>query len=110
VILILSCQITKPSLFEKQKDIRDVEVFSHDEIKVIKFGGCVGNWFEIEFVMNVLKYAHKLEQIVVISPYYREDDPLDWNYDDLWFQSGRERMIEKLQGEEVVGREKLVLV
>jgi hypothetical protein len=109
VILILSCQITKPSLFEKQKDIRDVEVFSHDEIKVIKFGGCVGNWFEIEFVMNVLKYAPKLEQIV-LSPYWREDDSSDWNSNPVWFQSGREKISEKLQDEEIVGREKLVLL
>lgn len=28
-------------------------------------GGCVDNWYEIEFVRNVLKYVHKLEQMVV---------------------------------------------
>ncbi|XP_045794932.1 F-box/LRR-repeat protein At3g58900-like [Trifolium pratense] len=105
----LSIMIAEPKFFEKQKDIRDVEIFSHDEIKVIEFGGCVGNWFEIEFVMNILKYAHKLEQIVV-SPYFREDDSSNWMFDPLWFQSGRERMIEKLQGEEVVGREKLMFI
>jgi hypothetical protein len=30
--------------------------------------------------MNVLKYAHKLEQIIV-SPYWREGEPSDWNHD-----------------------------
>jgi hypothetical protein len=48
-------QITDPVLFENHKDIRDVEVFSHDEVEVIELGGCVGNWYEIEFVMNVPK-------------------------------------------------------
>jgi hypothetical protein len=97
VILILSCQI------EEQYDIRDVEVSSHNELKVIELGGCVSNWFEIEFVMNVLKYTNKLEQIVV-SPYWR------YGSNPVWFQSGRERMIEKLQGKEVVGKEKLVFI
>ncbi|WJX80283.1 hypothetical protein P8452_63303 [Trifolium repens] len=71
---------TNSNFVTNQKDIRDVEMFSHDEIKVIELGGCVGNWFEIEFVMNVLKYAHKLEQIIV-SPYWREGEPSDWNHD-----------------------------
>jgi len=71
--------------------------------------GCVGNWYEIELVMNVLKCAHMLEQIVV-SPYWRENDSQKWKSDPVWFQNGHERMIEKLQGEEVLGREKLVLM
>ncbi|RHN49462.1 hypothetical protein MtrunA17_Chr7g0274771 [Medicago truncatula] len=54
-----------PRFHENQNDIMDVGVFSHNEVKVIEFGGCVGNWFEIEFVMNVIKYAHKLEKIVM---------------------------------------------
>ncbi|PNX98508.1 F-box/LRR-repeat protein, partial [Trifolium pratense] len=106
----LSIMFTDLEFFENQKDVmRDVETFSHDEVKVIELGGCVGNWFEIEFVMNVLKYAHKLEHIVV-SPYWRDDDSSDWNSNPVWFQSGRKRMSEKLQIEEVVGREKLVLI
>jgi hypothetical protein len=100
-------------LFENHKDIRDVEVFSHDEVKVIELGGCVGNWYEIEFVMNVLKYAKKLKQIV-LSPYWREYDYLReddyWNSNPVWFQSGREKISNILQGEEIVGREKLVLL
>jgi hypothetical protein len=102
-------QITDPVLFENHKDIRDVEVFSHDEVEVIELGGCVGNWYEIEFVMNVLKYAPKLKQIV-LSPYWREDGSSDWNSNPVWFQSGREKISEKFQGEEIVGREKLVLL
>ncbi|KAK2365282.1 hypothetical protein QL285_090051 [Trifolium repens] len=98
----------EPEFSEKQKDIRDVEVFCHDEVKVIELRGCVGNWYDIEFVMNVLKYAHKLEQIVV-SPYWREHDLLDWKSNPVWFQSGRERMIEKLRGE-LVETEKLVFL
>ncbi|KEH24694.1 hypothetical protein MTR_7g117735 [Medicago truncatula] len=89
--------------------MRDVETFSHDEVKIIELGGCVGNWFEIEFVMNVLKYCHKLQQIIV-GPYWRESDTLDWNSYHLWFQSGRRRMSQKLQDKEIVGLEKLVLV
>ncbi|MCH79656.1 F-box/LRR-repeat protein [Trifolium medium] len=105
----LSIMFTEPEFFENQNDVtRDVETFSHDEIKVIELGGCVGNWFEIEFVMNVLKYAHKLEHIVM-SPYWREDDELDWKSNSVWFQSGRKRVSEKLQIEEVIGREKVVL-
>jgi hypothetical protein len=72
-------------------------------------GGCVGNLYEIEFVMNVLRCAHKLERIV-LSPYWREHDSLDWNSDPVWFQNGRQRISEKLQSENVVGREKLVLI
>ncbi|KAK2419310.1 putative F-box/LRR-repeat protein [Trifolium repens] len=109
----LSVMITNPMLFENHKDIRDVEVFSHDEVKVIELGGCVGNWYEIEFVMNVLKYAKKLKQIV-LSPYWREYDYLReddyWNSNPVWFQSGREKISNILQGEEIVGREKLVLL
>jgi hypothetical protein len=96
-------------LFEIDKNIRDIGVFSHNEVKVIELGGCVGNWYEIEFVMNVLKYAPKLEQIV-LSPYWREDDSSDWNSNPVWFQSGRVKVSEKLQDEEIVGREKLVLL
>jgi hypothetical protein len=59
----------------------DLEVFSHNEVKVIEFGGCVGNWFEIEFVMNVIKYAHKLEKIVM-SPYWRDYDS-NWKFDPV---------------------------
>ncbi|WJX85596.1 hypothetical protein P8452_68033 [Trifolium repens] len=103
----LKIMYTNSYFVTNQKDIRDVEMFSHDEIKVIELGGCVGNWFEIEFVINVLKYAHKLEQIIV-SPYWREGEPSDSNHDPEWFQSGRKRMSEKLQ--EAIGREKLVLV
>lgn len=94
---------------ENQKDIRDVERLSHNEVKVVELGGCVGNWYEIELVMNVLKYVHKLEQIVV-SPYWRENDSLNWMSDPEGFESGYERMREKLQGQEVVGREKLVFI
>ncbi|XP_045794112.1 uncharacterized protein LOC123888986 [Trifolium pratense] len=105
----LSVMITDPVLFENHKDIRDVEVFSHNEIKVIELGGCVGNWYETEFVMNVLKYAQKLEQIV-LSPYWREDDSSDWNSNPVWCQSGRKKISEKIQVEEIVGLEKLVLL
>ncbi|XP_045794900.1 putative F-box/LRR-repeat protein At3g59170 [Trifolium pratense] len=98
------------SIFSKnQKDFKDVQIFSHDELKVIELGGCVGNWHEIEFVMNVLKYARSLNQIVV-SPYWREGDSLNWKCNPMWFESGRERMREKLKGNEVVGREKLMLI
>ncbi|PNX99738.1 F-box/LRR-repeat protein [Trifolium pratense] len=104
----LSIMFRHPNLSKKQKDIRDVEVFFHGEVKVIELRGCVGNWYETEFVMNVLKYAHKLEQIVV-SPYWKGVDSLDWESNPEWFESGRERMIEKLRCEEVE-KEKLVFL
>ena len=95
----------RDSEFSKiQKDIRDIERLSHDVLKVVELGGCVGNWYEIEFIMNVLKYVHKLEKIVV-SFYQRKDDSLTWKS-----KSGCERIREKLQGQEVVEREKLVFV
>ncbi|GAU13592.1 hypothetical protein TSUD_346960 [Trifolium subterraneum] len=104
----LSIMFRDPELSEKQKDIRDVKEFCHDEVKVIELRGCVGNWYEIEFVMNILKYVHKLEQIVV-SPYWRDVGSLDWTSNPEWFQHGRERMIKKLR-DEVIEREKLVLL
>ncbi|KAI5423854.1 hypothetical protein KIW84_030177, partial [Lathyrus oleraceus] len=107
----LSIMIMSPEIIENQKDARDLEAFSHDEVKVIELRGCVGNWYEIEFAMNVMKYANKLERIV-LSPYWRDDidESLDWNSNPAWFQNGRQRIAEKLQNEEVVGREKLVLI
>ncbi|KAK7261812.1 hypothetical protein RIF29_28133 [Crotalaria pallida] len=91
------------------KDIEDLSAFSHNEIKVIEMGGCVRNQFEIEFSMNVLKYAHKLEQIVM-SPYWRQNPIVpDWTYNQqAWFQSGREMVREKLQNEIAKGRVKLI--
>ncbi|XP_045794120.1 uncharacterized protein LOC123888993 [Trifolium pratense] len=105
----LSIMVADPEFSKNQKDIRDVEIFSHDEIKIIELRGCVGNWYEIEFIMNVLNYAHKLEQIVV-SPYWRESDTLDWKSNPVWFQSGRKKMSELLLDEKMIGREKLVLM
>jgi hypothetical protein len=83
--------------FKNQKDIRDIETFSHDEVKIIELRGCIGNWFEIEFVMNVLKYAQKLEQIVVMS-----------SSCNCGRERMRERIGEKLQS--LVGLEKLVFI
>ncbi|KAK2419366.1 putative F-box/LRR-repeat protein [Trifolium repens] len=105
----LSLMITRPKIVENQKVVKEVDICSHDRVKVIEVGGCVGNLYEIEFVMNVLRCAHKLERIV-LSPYWREHDSLDWNSDPVWFQNGRQRISEKLQSENVVGREKLVLI
>ncbi|CAK8542429.1 unnamed protein product [Lathyrus sativus] len=105
----LSAMFTYPEFLEKQKDIRDIEIF-HDEIKVIEFRGFLGNWFEIEFVINVLKYVEKLEQIV-LTPCWKEDDSMEeWISDPVCFQSARERISEKLQGEQVLRPEKLVLL
>ena len=60
--------------------------------------------------MNVIKYANKLERIV-LSPYWRDTvESLDWSSDLAWFQNGRQRITEKFQTEELVGREKLVLI
>ncbi|CAI8615671.1 unnamed protein product [Vicia faba] len=99
-----------PLAFEFQKVARDVDTFSHEEVKVIELRGCVGNWYEIEFAMNVIKYANKLERIV-LSPYWRDTvESFDWSSDLAWFQNGRQRITEKFQTEELVGREKLVLI
>ncbi|CAL5195006.1 unnamed protein product [Lathyrus oleraceus] len=107
----LSVMITSPEIIENQKVDRDVEAFSHDEVKDIELRGCVGNWYEVEFAMNVMKYANKLERIV-LSPYWRDDmdEFLNWTSNPAWFQNGRQRIAETLQNEEVVGREKLVLI
>ncbi|CAI8615680.1 unnamed protein product [Vicia faba] len=106
----LSVMLTFPEIIEDQKVARDVDTFSHEEVKVIELRGCVGNWYEIEFAMNVIKYANKLERIV-LSPYWRDTvESLDWSSDLAWFQNGRQRITEKFQTEELVGREKLVLI
>jgi hypothetical protein len=44
----------------------------------------------------------KLKEIV-LSLYWREDGLSDWNSNPVWFQSGREKISEKFQGEEIVG-------
>ncbi|CAI8615724.1 unnamed protein product [Vicia faba] len=105
----LSVMLTYPETMENQQVASDVEVFSHDEVKVIELRGCVGNWYEIEFAMNVIKYANKLEQIV-LSPYWKDHESLDWSSELVWFQSGRQKISEKFQSEDVVGREKLLLI
>ncbi|RHN82480.1 putative leucine-rich repeat domain, L domain-containing protein [Medicago truncatula] len=106
----LSIMLTYPKIIKKQKVVKDVEICSHDEIRVIELGGCVGNWYEIEFVMNALKYAQKHERIV-LSPYRREHDSVDWKSDPpVWSQNGCQRIRQKLQSEDVVGREKVVFV
>ncbi|KAK7261949.1 hypothetical protein RIF29_28274 [Crotalaria pallida] len=108
----LGVMVVYPQLFNIQKDIEDLSTFSHNEIKVIEMGGCVGNQFEIEFAMNVLKYAHRLEQIVM-SPYWRRDRDCvvpDWTYDQAWFQSGREMVREKLHDEVAKRKAKLILI
>ncbi|KAI5423928.1 hypothetical protein KIW84_030231 [Lathyrus oleraceus] len=108
----MSSTLTNPKFLKNQKDIRDIEdieAFSHDKVKVIELGGCVGNWFEIEFIINILKYVPKLEQMV-LNPGWKEHGTLDWVSDTVSFQSARQRISEKLQGENVVGREKIVLV
>ncbi|XP_045794106.1 putative F-box protein At1g49610 [Trifolium pratense] len=105
----LSIMLTHPEIVGNQNVVKDVDICSHDEVRVIELRGCVGNWYEIEFVMNVLRYAHKLERIV-LSPYWRECDSWDWKSDPVWFQNGRQRISEKLLNENVVGREKLVLI
>ncbi|KAK2365305.1 hypothetical protein QL285_090074 [Trifolium repens] len=61
----LSLMLTRPKIIENQKVVKDIDICSHDEVKVIELRGCVGNWYEIEFAMTVLKYANKLEQIVL---------------------------------------------
>ncbi|KAK7266619.1 hypothetical protein RIF29_19268 [Crotalaria pallida] len=105
----LSIMFTDPKFFDNQKDIKDLEIFSHEKIKVIEMAGCVGNWYEIEFALNVLKYAHKLEQIVM-SPYWRMGSSSAWESDPVWLESGREHIREMLQGETGLGRAKLVLI
>lgn len=74
---------------KNHKDISDVERFFHDELKVVELRGCVGNLYEIECVMNALKYPHKLE-IIVVS--WRECESLNWVFDLKWFESGCKRM------------------
>jgi hypothetical protein len=78
---------------KNHKDIRDVERFFHDEVKVVELRGCVGN--ETECVMNVLKYPHKFE-IIVVS--WKEGESLNCVSDAEWFESGCKRMREKLEG------------
>jgi hypothetical protein len=99
-------QIIHPFLFENQKATitEDIGDFSHAELKNVELGGCTGNDFELEFIFNILKFSPKLQKMVV-SPYWREDDSMVWNADFEKFKTMRE----KLQGEEVIGREKLVL-
>ena len=84
-------------------------MFSHDEIKVIELRGCVGNWYEIEFVMNALKYIPKLERIV-LSPYWKDVFNDDWESSPMWFQIGRERTREMLTEEIEIGQAEVILI
>ncbi|XP_057436046.1 F-box/FBD/LRR-repeat protein At1g13570-like [Lotus japonicus] len=119
----LSVMITYPVFHKNERDsqylfdIQDLGMFSdvmfsHDEIKVIELGGCVGNRYEIEFAMNALKYIHSLERIVLspdwIDKYSRSKYSNIWTCDPTWSQNGREIILEKLRAEGIE-LDKLVL-
>ncbi|XP_057431981.1 uncharacterized protein LOC130724708 [Lotus japonicus] len=100
--LLSDTKIKRPEFNPRLRQIRDVQTFSHGEIKVIELGDCVGNFYEIEIAMNALKYFHKLERII-LSP------SKCWKHDRTWPQNGRERILAKLQSEGI-GLDKLVLI
>ncbi len=98
-----------PEFLANQKESKDLGIFSHSELKTIELYGCVGNWYEIEFAMNVLKYVRTLEKIV-LNPFWKHHEFTNWNSNPHWFQNGRERVREKLQDCEVAGQAQLILI
>ncbi|XP_057432190.1 F-box/LRR-repeat protein At3g58900-like [Lotus japonicus] len=100
----LTVMITDAEFYANQREIRDLVMFSHNEIKVIEIGGCVGNWYEIEFAMTALKYMHKLERIV-LSPHWIDErfgiNICGWYCDPTWSLNGRKIILEKLGAEEI---------
>ncbi|KAK7256307.1 hypothetical protein RIF29_29748 [Crotalaria pallida] len=107
----LSIMVTYPKLHANQKENKDLGMFSHNELKVIELGGCIGNWYEIEFAMNVLKYVHTLEKLIM-SPFWKEPGYFSssWYSNVEWFQYGREMVREKLHCCETAGKAQLVLI
>ncbi|KAM5581368.1 F-box protein [Rosa sericea] len=49
-------------------EMRNLSTFSHNHLRKIKMQGFQGLWFEIEFVISILKIATKLE-VMVIDPH-----------------------------------------
>ncbi|KAK7256263.1 hypothetical protein RIF29_29704 [Crotalaria pallida] len=107
----LSIMFICPKLLANQKENKDLGMFSHNELKVIELGGCIGNWYEIEFAMNVLKYVHTLERIIM-SPFWKDPGYFGSSLysDEEWFQNGREIVREKLHCCEKAGQAQLILI
>ena len=95
-------QFDSKEFYPVQKDIKDHgTTFSHNELKFVEMGGCAGNWYELELAVNVLKYAHNLERLV-LGPHCSA------GFSRPSFQNRRQMIREKLQ-HEVVGRTQLIL-
>ncbi|THG05084.1 hypothetical protein TEA_012890 [Camellia sinensis var. sinensis] len=77
-----------------------------DQLKHVKMGGCVGNWYEIEFAKFVLRAATKLEKLVItpVKRYYLGDgEEFDLSLVSSWPESDRARVHGSLKGEVPAG-------
>ncbi|CAL5372222.1 unnamed protein product [Camellia sinensis] len=83
-----------------------------DQLKHVKMGGCVGNWYEIEFAKFVLRAATKLEKLVItpVKRYYLGDgEEFDLSLVSSWPESDRARVHGSLKGEVPAGIQFIVL-
>ncbi|KAF5958738.1 hypothetical protein HYC85_005963, partial [Camellia sinensis] len=83
-----------------------------DQLKHVEMGGCVGNWYEIEFAKFVLRAATKLEKLVItpVKRYYLGDgEEFDLSLVSSWPESDRARVHGSLKGEVPAGIQFIVL-
>ncbi|KAJ7969554.1 F-box/LRR-repeat protein [Quillaja saponaria] len=105
----LSLMFTYPYSCASMIEKSDPGAFTHNELKVIEVGGCVGNWYEVEFVKYLVKHVKTLERLV-LSPFWKPYGNSKWRDESCssWVQSGRDMFREMLRGE-FAGRTQLIL-
>ncbi|KAJ4832957.1 hypothetical protein Tsubulata_010127 [Turnera subulata] len=100
---------------ENQREIKELGGgCTHKSLEQVKMDGCVGNWYEIEFIIALLKHAIALGR-VVLSPYKRFYYSIGDFYEDTdpelyyWPESRREAVRKKLQNYMPVNAAELLL-
>ncbi|KAJ4826313.1 hypothetical protein Tsubulata_004071 [Turnera subulata] len=96
-----SIKILNHTYQENQREVKELGGgCTHRSLKQVKMDGCVGNWYEIEFVIALLEHAIALEQLV-LSPYRCYYNGIGvrnvHNNTDYWPESRREVVCKKLQ-------------
>ncbi|KAJ7969555.1 F-box protein [Quillaja saponaria] len=96
-----SLMFLRPKPCVNMREESDPGAFTHNKLKVIEIGGCVGNWYEAEFVKYLVKHVKALESIT-LSPFWRDYGKSEMGDADIssWVQSGRE-MVRGILREEV---------
>lgn len=91
--------------------MRESLAFSHNRLKEVTLGGCVGNLYEVEFAICMLKNVDTVERVVLTPSHRLYKGGGQWvevDAEPSWFLVGRERVRELLEHE--VPTEKIVLL